>query len=172
MFLFWLSRRRCSPTVWRWRWKSQRSWNRGWWTTGTSSPDKNRLSKTNLIAPPKKTPKTKQTNKPKPTKTTAELFPHPQWPVVVGRHWTCQLIKHSYASPLLSYFICLPRKTWRPSWRIMQTTRNQKETLTISKNKKLHLFQLKGEKSVIMCLPGYFPRQTVSIYFFSPHLCL
>lgn len=69
-----------------------------------------------------------------------------------------------------SYFICLPRRTWRPSWRIMQTTRNQKETLTISKNKKLHLFQLKGEKSVIMCLLGYFPRQTVHLFF--SHICV
>lgn len=42
--------------------------------------------------------------------------------------------------PLLSvadsYFICLPRRVWRQSWRIMQTIRNQKETLTTSKKKK------------------------------------
>lgn len=47
--------------------------------------------------------------------------------------------------PLLSvadsYFICLPRRLWKQSWRIMQTIRNQKETLTTSKEKKDSLDQ-------------------------------
>lgn len=58
MCYFPLPRRTCSQTAWRWKWKSQRSWNRGWWTTGTSSPGRSRFSE-------KLNKKNKQQNWPK-----------------------------------------------------------------------------------------------------------